>query len=110
MFSRPIYMVRTQLCSSSRRCGWLTDPQIIGGLHLAGTDLVPRIEPTVDFLANGLRPAPTYVLPMHCSGFAVKTALEHALGEGCVPASVGHRFEVTGDREAERLIFPPTIQ
>ncbi|KAI0732099.1 beta-lactamase-like protein [Fomitopsis betulina] len=91
MFSRPIYM-------------------IIGGLHLAGTDLVPRIEPTVDFLANGLRPAPTYVLPMHCSGFAVKTALEHALGEGCVPASVGHRFEVTGDREAERLIFPPTIQ
>ncbi|KAH9832331.1 beta-lactamase-like protein [Rhodofomes roseus] len=90
-FSRPIYM-------------------IIGGLHLAGTDLVPRIEPTVDFLANRLRPAPTYVLPMHCSGFAAKVALEHALGEGCVPAGVGHKFEVTGDREAEKLIFAPTIQ
>ncbi|KAH9911837.1 beta-lactamase-like protein [Fomitopsis serialis] len=90
-FSRPIYM-------------------IIGGLHLAGTDLVPRIEPTVEFLANKLRPAPTYVLPMHCSGFAAKVALEHALGEGCVPAGVGHKFEVTGDREAEKHVFPPSVQ
>ncbi|PCH43466.1 hypothetical protein WOLCODRAFT_132776 [Wolfiporia cocos MD-104 SS10] len=90
-FARPIYM-------------------IIGGLHLAGTEFVPRIEPTVDFLANRLRPAPTYVLPMHCSGFAVKIALEKALGEGCVPAGVGHKVEVDGDWEAEKAMFPPSIE
>lgn len=89
-FSRPIYM-------------------LIGGLHLAGTELTPRIEPTVNFLANQLKPAPTYVLPMHCSGFAAKVALEAALGEGCVPAGVGHKVEIDGDREAEKMIFPPSI-
>ncbi|KAF9813686.1 hypothetical protein IEO21_05402 [Rhodonia placenta] len=90
-FKRPVYM-------------------IIGGLHLAGSDLAPRIEPTVDFLANQLRPAPTYVLPMHCSGFAAKIALEAALGEGCVPTGVGHKVEVDGDREAEKTMFPPSIR
>lgn len=62
----------------------------MGGLHLAGPELADRIKPTVNFLAEELIPAPTYVLPMHCSGFAVKVALEAALGEGCVPAGVGH--------------------
>ncbi|KZT04581.1 Metallo-hydrolase/oxidoreductase [Laetiporus sulphureus 93-53] len=89
-FARPVYM-------------------IIGGLHLAGTDLTPRIEPTVKFLSKQLRPAPAYVLPMHCSGFVAKIALEAALGEGCVPAGVGHKVEVAGDREAEKKMFPPSI-
>ncbi|KAI9059121.1 hypothetical protein FKP32DRAFT_1761112 [Trametes sanguinea] len=88
-FSRPVYM-------------------IIGGLHLAGTELVDRIPPTVDYLANQMRPAPTYVLPMHCTGFAAKVALEHALGEGCVPAGVGHKVIVEGTPESERMIHPPT--
>ncbi|KAF9051239.1 hypothetical protein BDZ89DRAFT_1057083 [Hymenopellis radicata] len=65
-FSRPVYM-------------------IIGGLHLATPDLVPRIPPTVEFLSQQLKPAPTYILPMHCSGFNAKVALESAFGEGCVP-------------------------
>ncbi|OSC99332.1 hypothetical protein PYCCODRAFT_1446804 [Trametes coccinea BRFM310] len=89
-FSRPVYM-------------------IIGGLHLAGTELVDRIPPTVDYLANQMRPAPTYVLPMHCTGFAAKVALEHALGEGCVPAAVGHKVIVEGTPESERMIHPPTV-
>ncbi|KII92071.1 hypothetical protein PLICRDRAFT_36846 [Plicaturopsis crispa FD-325 SS-3] len=89
-FSRPIHM-------------------IIGGLHLAGFELLPRIPPTVDFLSRKLRPSPTYVLPMHCSGFAAKVALEEALGEGCVPAGVGHKIVVTGDREFDRRLTPPTI-
>ena len=83
--------------------------QVIGGLHLAGTDLAERIPPTVDFLANQMRPAPTYVLPMHCTGFAAKVALEEALGEGCVPAGTGMRVEVIGDREADKNIFPPVV-
>ncbi|KAH9851472.1 beta-lactamase-like protein [Lenzites betulinus] len=77
---------------------------IIGGFHLAGADLVERIPPTVDYLANQMRPAPTYVLPMHCTGFVAKTALEDALGEGCVPAGVGHKVVVEGNAEMEKMI------
>ncbi|PIL34019.1 hypothetical protein GSI_03727 [Ganoderma sinense ZZ0214-1] len=90
-FSRPIYM-------------------IVGGLHLAGSDLIERIPPTVDFLANKLRPSPTYVLPMHCSGFAAKVALEEAFGEGCVPAGVGHKVIVEGSPEAENMMHGTTYQ
>jgi len=82
---------------------------IVGGLHLSSPDLLERIQPTVDFLSSKMRPAPTYVLPMHCSGFACKVALEHALGEGCVPAGTGIKVEVEGDRDADKLIFTPTI-
>ncbi|KAF9024861.1 hypothetical protein BDZ89DRAFT_1068796 [Hymenopellis radicata] len=86
-FSRPVYM-------------------IIGGLHLATPDLVPRIPPTVEFLSQQLKPAPTYILPMHCSGFNAKVALESAFGEGCVPAGVGLRVDVVGDQEHEARLFP----
>ncbi|KAK2463193.1 hypothetical protein APHAL10511_004848 [Amanita phalloides] len=85
-FKRPIYM-------------------IIGGLHLAGPEFDSRLAPTVDFLSRELRPAPTYVLPMHCSGFRTKVALESALGEGCVPAGVGHRVEIVGNRDDESKLF-----
>lgn len=82
---------------------------IIGGLHLSSPDLIERIKPTVDFLTNKLRPAPTYVLPMHCSGFDCKVALEHALGQGCVPAGVGLKVEVEGDRGLDSALFAPTM-
>ncbi|KAF9481515.1 hypothetical protein BDN70DRAFT_876153 [Pholiota conissans] len=89
IFKRPIYMV-------------------IGGLHLAGPEFGPRIPMTVDFLAHKLRPSPTYVLPMHCTGFQAKVALETAFGDGCVPAGVGLKVDITGDEESERMIFAPT--
>lgn len=90
-FSRPIYM-------------------IVGGLHLAGPELADRIKPTVDFLSEDLVPAPTYVLPMHCSGFATKVALEAALGEGCVPAGVGHQVIINGSLADEASVRPPGIR
>ena len=62
---------------------------------------------TVEFLSKQLRPAPTYVLPMHCSGFQAKIALEAALGEGCVPAGVGLKVEIVGDRAQDANLFPP---
>ncbi len=88
----------------------LLPTQIVGGLHLAGSDLIERIPPTVDFLANKLRPSPTYVLPMHCSGFAAKIALEEAFGEGCVPAGVGHKVIVEGSPGAEKMLHGATYQ
>ncbi|KAH0589004.1 hypothetical protein H2248_004782 [Termitomyces sp. 'cryptogamus'] len=88
VFSGPIYMV-------------------IGGLHLAGPEFSPRIPPTIDFLSTQLRPSPTYVLPMHCSGFQSKIALERAFGEGCVPAGVGLKIKIVGDSAQEKIMFPP---
>lgn len=90
-FSRPNYM-------------------IVGGLHLAGPELADRIKPTVDFLSRDLVPAPTYVLPMHCSGFSTKVALEAALGEGCVPAGVGHHVIINGSPADEGILRPPSIR
>jgi len=80
---------------------------IIGGLHLAGNEFAPRIPLTVDFLSKHLRPSPTYILPMHCSGFQSKIALEKAFGEGCVPAGVGMKVDVVGDREHDQELFAP---
>ena len=89
---------------------FLTTAQIVGGLHLAGTELTERIPPTVDFLSNKMRPAPTYILPMHCSGFVAKVALEEAFGEGCVPAGVGNRVIVQESPESEKVMFAATYQ
>ncbi|EGO25584.1 hypothetical protein SERLADRAFT_348468 [Serpula lacrymans var. lacrymans S7.9] len=84
-FSRPIHMER--------------------GLHLAGPELTNRISPTVEFLSQELRPAPMYILPMHCSGFQAKIALETAFGEGCVPAGVGIKVDVLGNREVNKRMM-----
>lgn len=83
--------------------------QIIGGLHLATPDLAERIEPTVSFLSRQMTPAPTFILPMHCSGFQAKVALEKAFGDGCVPAGVGMKVEVLGDREFDDRLFAPSV-
>ncbi|CAA7259091.1 unnamed protein product [Cyclocybe aegerita] len=88
MFARPIYMV-------------------IGGLHLAGPEFGPRIPVTVEFLSKTLRPAPAFILPMHCSGFQAKVALENAFGEGCVPAGAGHKVNIVGHRADEMHLVSP---
>lgn len=46
---------------------------------------------------------------MHCSGFQSKLALEVAFGEGCVPAGVGLKVDVLGDRERDKELFPPVF-
>ncbi|KDQ63055.1 hypothetical protein JAAARDRAFT_168479 [Jaapia argillacea MUCL 33604] len=89
-FNRPIHMV-------------------IGGLHLAGPEFEPRIGPTTKFFSTDLRPSPTYVLPMHCTGFAAKVALREALGDGCVPAGTGIKVDVKGDRDFDPRLPPPVM-
>ncbi|KAF5393477.1 hypothetical protein D9757_000677 [Collybiopsis confluens] len=84
----------------------LFSAQIIGGLHLAGDSMTPRIEPTIDWLSKSLRPSPTWIIPMHCTGFVAKVALEQAFGEGVVPAGVGVRVEVIGDQEHDKRLAP----
>ncbi|KAG8938901.1 hypothetical protein FRC03_006812 [Tulasnella sp. 419] len=74
-FHRPIYM-------------------IVGGFHLAGPELQKRIQPTVEFIKDHLA-QDGHVLPLHCTGFHAKTALERGLQPGAVvPAGVGIGVEV----------------
>src|SRR5262249_14365488 len=56
---------------------------ILGGYHLAGAGMEPRIEPTVHDLANRVRPR--VVAPGHCTGWRAKAALAHAFA----PANYG---------------------
>jgi 7,8-dihydropterin-6-yl-methyl-4-(beta-D-ribofuranosyl)aminobenzene 5'-phosphate synthase len=46
---------------------------ILGGYHLAGAGMEPRIEPTVQDLANRVKPR--VVAPGHCTGWRAKSAL-----------------------------------
>ncbi|KAJ7647227.1 beta-lactamase-like protein [Roridomyces roridus] len=82
---------------------------IIGGLHLAPPDYADKIEPTVSFLSQQIIPRPNFVIPMHCSGFNCKVALEAAFEAGCVPVGVGIKIEVLGDREFDKRLFAPTV-
>ena len=111
-FSRPVYMVSGHCHKLALRVTGmgLLGSQVVGGLHLAGTELVERIPPTVDFLSQKMRPSPAYILPMHCSGFAAKIALEEAFGEGCVPTGVGNRVIVEGSPESENFVRGVTYQ
>lgn len=99
-FDRPIYMVRL-FHRFLQTVPISSHTQVVGGLHLASADLYPRIEPTVSFFSTSLRPSPTYILPMHCTGWKAKVALEKELGEGIVPTGVGHRVEIQGEEEHE---------
>ena len=78
--------------------------QIVAGLHLAGPEVAGSIPLTVDFLSRQLKPRPTYIFPMHCSGLAAKVALEEAFGEGCVPTGVGNQVVVEWSPENEKLM------
>src|SRR5262249_14044003 len=59
---------------------------ILGGYHLAGAGMEPRIEPTVHDLANRVRPR--VVAPGHCTGWRAKAALAHAFAPGNYGPSV----------------------
>ncbi|KDN45575.1 hypothetical protein RSAG8_04899, partial [Rhizoctonia solani AG-8 WAC10335] len=83
---------------------------IVGGLHLAGSELQDRVGSTVDFISERLIPAPSYVLPMHCTGFNAKVALAQALGDACVPAGTGMCIEFMGnDSQADERLMGARI-
>ncbi|ELU37707.1 metallo-beta-lactamase superfamily protein [Rhizoctonia solani AG-1 IA] len=83
---------------------------IVGGFHLAGPELQDRVGPTVDFISERLIPTPSYVLPMHCTGFNAKVALAQALGDACVPAGSGISVEFKGiDSQADERLMGARI-
>ena len=63
----------------------------------------------MEFFASKMVPAPTYVLPLHCTGFDAKVALAKALEEGCVPAGTGNTVEIKGDESAEEVLSRFTV-
>jgi len=59
---------------------------ILGGYHLAGEGMEPRIESTVHDLANRIKPR--VVAPGHCTGWRAKAALANAFAPGHYGPSV----------------------
>jgi 7,8-dihydropterin-6-yl-methyl-4-(beta-D-ribofuranosyl)aminobenzene 5'-phosphate synthase len=66
---------------------------ILGGYHLAGKAMEPRIEPTVRDLKE--RIAPNVVAPGHCTGWRAKAALAAAFAPGHYgPSVVGTSYQL----------------
>jgi 7,8-dihydropterin-6-yl-methyl-4-(beta-D-ribofuranosyl)aminobenzene 5'-phosphate synthase len=64
---------------------------VIGGYHLAGKAMEPRIAPTVDDLER--RIGPRVVAPGHCTGWRAKAALAARFAPGrYAPSVVGSRY------------------
>ena len=59
---------------------------ILGGYHLAGEGMEPRIEPTLHDLANRIKPR--VVAPGHCTGWRAKEALAACICAGKYGPSV----------------------
>jgi 7,8-dihydropterin-6-yl-methyl-4-(beta-D-ribofuranosyl)aminobenzene 5'-phosphate synthase len=66
---------------------------ILGGFHLAGGGMEPRIEQTVRDLADRIKPR--VVAPGHCTGWRAKAALAHAFAPGRYgPSVVGSLYSL----------------
>jgi 7,8-dihydropterin-6-yl-methyl-4-(beta-D-ribofuranosyl)aminobenzene 5'-phosphate synthase len=65
---------------------------LIGGFHLSGPAFEPIIEPTVAALTEL---APALIVPGHCTGWRAQHALERALPDAWLQASVGSRYQLT---------------
>lgn len=66
---------------------------VLGGYHLAGRLMEPRIEQTVRDLAD--RVSPRIVAPGHCTGWRAKTALANEFAPGgYAPNVVGTVFRL----------------
>lgn len=67
---------------------------VLGGYHLAGKAMEPRIEPTVRDLAE--RIAPRLVAPGHCTGWRAKVSLANRFAPGrYAPSVVGTQYRLS---------------
>jgi len=69
---------------------------LLGGFHLAGAGVEPRIEPTVRDLVARVRPR--VVAPGHCTGWRAASALARALPAAFAPSVVGSRYRLAAAR------------
>jgi 7,8-dihydropterin-6-yl-methyl-4-(beta-D-ribofuranosyl)aminobenzene 5'-phosphate synthase len=65
---------------------------VLGGYHLAGLAMEPRIASTVDDLLR--RVNPRIVAPGHCTGWRAKAALAGVGFDGYAPSSVGAHYHL----------------
>lgn len=71
----------------------MTIDVVLGGYHLAGKPMEPRIEPTVRDLES--RIAPRIVAPGHCTGWRAKARLAQTFAPGRYgPSVVGTRYRL----------------
>lgn len=66
---------------------------VLGGFHLAGAAMEPRITPTVHDLAETI--GPRVLAPGHCTGWRAKASLAARFAPGCyAPSVVGSRYRL----------------
>ena len=66
---------------------------VLGGFHLAGSSVEPRIADTVEDLVTSIDPA--IIAPGHCTGWRAKAALaERFAPERFAPSSVGTTYRL----------------
>ena len=69
---------------------------VLGGYHLAGGPMEPRIEPTVDDLDRLIQPR--IVAPGHCTGWRAKAVLAARFAPGRYgPSAVGTSYSLAAD-------------
>jgi 7,8-dihydropterin-6-yl-methyl-4-(beta-D-ribofuranosyl)aminobenzene 5'-phosphate synthase len=66
----------------------------MGGFHLAGADVVSRVDATVHDLAQI---SPDYLITGHCTGFKAQAQLSQQFGDRHIPYGVGTVFRFTGE-------------
>lgn len=72
---------------------------VLGGYHLAGALMEPRIPDTVRDLVNLIHPR--IVAPGHCTGWRAKAALAEAFSPGRYgPSVVGSRYTLVAERRS----------
>jgi len=65
---------------------------IMGGFHLTGPLFEPRIEPTLDALADI---GPTVLVPTHCTGWKATHAIAQRFPDAFIQNSVGTSIDIT---------------
>lgn len=64
---------------------------VLGGFHLTGKNLEPRIEPTI---AEMKLIHPDYVVPMHCTGWNATTRFMNEMPGRCILNTVGTTYRL----------------
>jgi len=63
---------------------------VMGGFHLGGKDMAPRVEPTI---AELKKLNPRIMIPTHCTGLDAMNRMHQEFGDAFILNSVGTRYE-----------------
>ena len=78
------------LCHALKLAGIDTLYAVMGGFHLGGKDMAPRVEPTI---AELKKLNPHVMIPTHCTGWDAMNRMHEEFADAFILNSVGTRYE-----------------